>query len=280
MNAPKRKRPISRKLSAQKQRAAKRAPRFRVMPLTMTMLALLLVMKLNDLYIGSTMLRDALSISQAVAEDAPAEKPKEEAKKSDKKSDKKEGEAASGKEEEPEKTLGRGKKTIEEIEAIKAKQNTERLSPVEMDLLQNLSARREMLDAREKDLDLKAKILSATEDRINGRIGEMKKLQDELQTVLNQYKNQQDSEIRGLVKIYENMKPVDAASIFNELDIDILLSVVDKMSERKVAPVLAAMNPLRAKDVTERLAELRQLRSQAAKKAIDLTEQPAPAPAQ
>jgi len=275
MTKPKRKR--TRPLSAKQKRAARLAPRFRIMPLTMTMLALLLVIKVNDLYIRSTMLRDALGVSQAVAaEEKPEEKPKEEGKEEKEGKEKKKEESGS-KDAEPEKTLGSGKKTIAEVEAIKAKQNMERPSPVEMDLLQNLSARREALDAREKNLDLKINILSATEERINGRIGEMKKLQEELQAVLNQYQNQQDGEIRGLVKIYENMKPIDAATIFNELDMDIMLSVIDKMSERKVAPVLAAMNPMRAKDVTERLAELRQLRSQTAKKAIDLTKQPVPA---
>jgi flagellar motility protein MotE (MotC chaperone) len=39
----------------------------------------------------------------------------------------------------------------------------------------------------------------------------------------------------------------------------VLLMVVDRMSERKVAPVLAAMSPTKAKDVTVQLAEQRKL---------------------
>ncbi|MFN7401895.1 MAG: MotE family protein, partial [Alphaproteobacteria bacterium] len=68
-------------------------------------------------------------------------------------------------------------------------------------------------------------------------------------------------EIRGLVKIYEAMKPLDAAAIFNEMEMPILLEVIDKMSERKVAPVLAGMNPKRARDVTQELAEMRKVRA-------------------
>ena len=100
-------------------------------------------------------------------------------------------------------------------------------------------------------------MLEATEQRINGRIDEMKTLQTEVKALIDNYKAQQDADVKSLVKIYENMKPADAAAIFDELDMPILLSVIDKMSERKVAPVLAAMTPKRAKEVTEELAELR-----------------------
>ena len=54
------------------------------------------------------------------------------------------------------------------------------------------------------------------------------------------------------------MKPKDAARIFEELDLEVLLQVVQRMKEAKVAPILAAMDPKRATEVTTRLAERRQ----------------------
>ena len=51
------------------------------------------------------------------------------------------------------------------------------------------------------------------------------------------------------------MKAKDAANIFNTLDMDILISVMGRMSERKLAPILAEMNPDRARSVTIFLAE-------------------------
>jgi flagellar motility protein MotE (MotC chaperone) len=246
----------------------RRPNRLRVLPITMGMLALTLLIKINDIYLHSEFLRQSLpSVAQAVAAtDAPPAPPANDAAK-DSKDSKNTPPAAPAREE---KTLGSGKTSIEKIKQIKAEQQQEHLSPSEMDLLQNLTTRREQLDAREKDIDLKAKVLEATEGRINKRIAEMKKLQTDLQQVVEKYKTEQDGEIKGLVKIYENMKPVNAAAIFNTLDIDILLSVIDNMSERKVAPILAAMQPARAQDVTERLAELRQLRAHTAQKATEL----------
>ena len=53
------------------------------------------------------------------------------------------------------------------------------------------------------------------------------------------------------------MKPRDAATIFNDLDMPVLLQVVDRMKEAKAAPVLAAMQPDRARLVTAQLAQMR-----------------------
>jgi flagellar motility protein MotE (MotC chaperone) len=82
--------------------------------------------------------------------------------------------------------------------------------------------------------------------------------------VLAQYNEKQDSQIKSLVKIYESMKPEEAAAIFNEMEMPILLDVIGKMSERKVALVLAGMNPKRARDVTQELADKRKKATQSA----------------
>ena len=59
------------------------------------------------------------------------------------------------------------------------------------------------------------------------------------------------------MKLYESMKPRDAATIFNDLDMRCCSPVVDRMKDGKAAPVLAAMQPERAREVTDRLAALR-----------------------
>ena len=55
----------------------------------------------------------------------------------------------------------------------------------------------------------------------------------------------------------EKMKPKEAARIFDQLEIDVLLKVIDRMKSTKTAPVLAAMAPERAKELTMRIAERR-----------------------
>jgi flagellar motility protein MotE (MotC chaperone) len=66
---------------------------------------------------------------------------------------------------------------------------------------------------------------------------------------------EEDGRLRSLVRIYESMKPKDAAQIFDKLEINVLLGVVERMKEQKVAPILASMQPDRARQVTDMLAD-------------------------
>lgn len=61
------------------------------------------------------------------------------------------------------------------------------------------------------------------------------------------------------MKIYEAMKPKEAARIFEKLDMPVLLDVVERMKERKASAVLAKMDPTKAKSVTLELAQRRDL---------------------
>jgi flagellar motility protein MotE (MotC chaperone) len=132
-------------------------------------------------------------------------------------------------------------------------------SQVEIDLLQSLAKRREELDDWAKQVQLKENMLVAVEGRIDEKTANLEKMKKEVEVLLAKYNEQEDLKIRSLVKIYESMKPKDAARIFEELDMPVLLMVVDRMSERKVGAVLASMSPTKAKDVTVQLAALRKL---------------------
>ena len=59
------------------------------------------------------------------------------------------------------------------------------------------------------------------------------------------------------MKIYENMKPKDAARIFEQLEIDVLLLIAERMREARIAPILAKMSPAKAKAITVELATRR-----------------------
>ena len=132
-------------------------------------------------------------------------------------------------------------------------------SDEEMAVLQSLAKRREELDAREAQIAAREALLAAAESRMDEKTVELKALQDSIQGLVGQHDEQEQAQIKSLVKVYENMKPKDAAKIFEELEMDVLLEVVGRMREQKVAPILAQMQPTKAKDVTFELAQRRQL---------------------
>ena len=82
-------------------------------------------------------------------------------------------------------------------------------------------------------------------------------MQKKLEYLDAAHKQREDAGWQGLVKVYETMKPKDAATIFNDLSMPVLLQVVDRMKDSKAALILAAMNPDKARDVTAELAQMR-----------------------
>ena len=129
------------------------------------------------------------------------------------------------------------------------------LGKAEMRLLQDLSARREALDKRERGLQEREALLSAAETQVDQKITELSSLRKEIQELLKVYDQKQNVKMDSLVKIYEEMKPADAARIFDNLDMDVLLQVVTLMKESKTAPVLAQMDAALAKELTLQLAD-------------------------
>jgi flagellar motility protein MotE (MotC chaperone) len=123
-----------------------------------------------------------------------------------------------------------------------------------------LRQRRLELDGREATLAARESILVATEQKLSARVVELQALQKKLETLEASRQQREDASWQGLVKLYESMKPRDAAVIFNDLDMPVLLQVVDRMKETKAAPVLAAMEADKARELTTKLADMRSRR--------------------
>lgn len=232
-------------LLTQSARPAK--PLFRLIPLTMAMAGGLLALKTVEIYQTGRSLHEELFVSTVIAQDAPetaAAQPTENETAETSVTPATEGETATAQE-----------ATAPPPKDFFESQENGTYSQREVDVLESLSARREELDALERELALREKVLKATEARIDNKIAEMSSMSTELKELLVTYDKEENAKISSLVKVYEAMKPKDAARIFDELDMDILLMVVDRMSERRVAPVLAEMAPSKAKDVTQQLAD-------------------------
>jgi len=133
------------------------------------------------------------------------------------------------------------------------------LTDAEIELLQQLTERRQILESRERELEIRTGLLTAAETRIDKKVEELKVLRETIAGLIKTFDAQQDAKLLSLVKIYENMKPKDAARIFEDLELDTLLNVAERMKERKLAPVMAKMNPEKAREMTVELARLRQL---------------------
>jgi len=132
-------------------------------------------------------------------------------------------------------------------------------SDVQQGMYKDLADRRKAIEVREKQLKVREALLEAGEKELSQKLTELTSIRDEIKQLLQQQTDEEKSHIQSLVKIYEGMKAKDAANIFNTLDINVLMRIVAAMSERKSAPILAAMDPDRARTITILLAQQKQL---------------------
>ncbi|HEV2548466.1 MAG TPA: hypothetical protein VGU20_14090 [Stellaceae bacterium] len=137
------------------------------------------------------------------------------------------------------------------------------MSPAEVELLQKLAERRASLDKRAAEQSQREVLLEAAEKRIDEKIAKLEALKKDIAALVDKQSAEDDARLKSLVKIYETMKPHDAARIFEQLDMPVLLGVVERMKERNAAPILAALDPAKAKAVTLALAERRDRQAKA-----------------
>jgi flagellar motility protein MotE (MotC chaperone) len=123
-------------------------------------------------------------------------------------------------------------------------------------LLERLSDRREQLQAYEEELALRASLVDAAEKRIEERSATLQALEARIAALVDQQKAMESTQFAGIVAMYEAMKPKDAAAIFNELEMDVLLRVAKAIAARKMAPILAEMSAQRAQELTVAMASV------------------------
>ena len=131
------------------------------------------------------------------------------------------------------------------------------ISQAERALHEQLRARRAEHEAREQSIASRELVLAAAERRLGQRIEELTQLQQRLEAMERTRGEREESGWRGLVRTYESMRPREAAAIFEELELPVVIQILDRMGERKMAPVIGAMRPEKARVLTAELARHR-----------------------
>jgi flagellar motility protein MotE (MotC chaperone) len=127
-------------------------------------------------------------------------------------------------------------------------------SAAERAILERLQQRRQELEKRARELDIREGLIADAERRVESKLMQVKEGQQQLATAVQKKDEAEAARFKGLVTMYENMKPRDAAKIFDRLDVNVLLQVASMMSPRAMSEILALMSPDRAQQLTVELA--------------------------
>jgi flagellar motility protein MotE (MotC chaperone) len=123
------------------------------------------------------------------------------------------------------------------------------VSPAERAVLERLQSRRQELDARAREMDIRDSLLKAAEKRVESQVQDLKATESRIAAVNEQKSEADAARFKGIVTMYENMKPKDAAKVFDRLQMPVLFEIASKIAPRKMSDILGQMSP----DVAERL---------------------------
>jgi flagellar motility protein MotE (MotC chaperone) len=131
---------------------------------------------------------------------------------------------------------------------------TPQISASERAILERLQARRQELDTRSREIEIRESLLKAAEKRIDSKSEEAKATEAKI-TAANGEKAEADAaRFKGIVTMYENMKPKDAAKVFDRLEMSVLYQIASQIAPRKMSDILGLMQPEAAERLTVELA--------------------------
>lgn len=128
------------------------------------------------------------------------------------------------------------------------------VSASERAILERLQARRQEIEARQREIDIRESLLKSAEKRIENKVEEMKAVETRISATQAEQKAAEAQRMKGLVTMYEGMKPKDAARVFDRLEMGVLIEIASQIAPRKMSDIMGVMSPEAAERLTVEMA--------------------------
>ena len=128
------------------------------------------------------------------------------------------------------------------------------VSPSERAILERLQSRRQELEARAREIDIRESLLKAAEKRVEAHVEELKAVESRITTATQQKSEADTARFKGIITMYEGMKPKDAAKVFDRLEMTVLFEIASQIAPRKMADILGLMSTEAAERLTVEMA--------------------------
>ncbi len=137
---------------------------------------------------------------------------------------------------------------------VKIDETQPQVSASERAILERLQARRQEIEARQREIDIRESLLKSAEKRIENKVEEMKAVETRISATQAEQKAAEAQRMKGLVTMYEGMKPKDAARVFDRLEMGVLIEIASAIAPRKMSDIMGLMSPEAAERLTVEMA--------------------------
>jgi len=137
---------------------------------------------------------------------------------------------------------------------VKVEEAQPQVSASERAILERLQSRRQEIEARQREIDIRESLLKSAEKRIENKVEEMKAVESRISATQAEQKAAEAQRMKGLITTYEGMKPKDAARVFDRLEMGVLIEIASQIAPRKMSDILGLMSPEAAERLTVEMA--------------------------
>src|SRR3954466_528136 len=137
---------------------------------------------------------------------------------------------------------------------VKVEESQPQVSASERAVLERLQGRRQEIEARQREIDIRESLLKSAEKRIENKVEEMKAVESRISATQAEQKAAEAQRMKGLITTYEGMKPKDAARVFDRLEMGVLIEIASQIAPRKMSDIMGLMSPEAAERLTVEMA--------------------------
>jgi flagellar motility protein MotE (MotC chaperone) len=124
----------------------------------------------------------------------------------------------------------------------------------ELDHLSKLREKKKELDAREEEISRMEAEVQKQQADLEIKIRELKQTREEISKMLEDRVKSDDQKVETLVQMYSNMRPPQAAKIFETLDEDLAIDILGRMKKKNAADIMNLLKPEKAQTFSEKYA--------------------------
>lgn len=128
------------------------------------------------------------------------------------------------------------------------------MSADELDHLSKLNDRKKELDAREEELNRQEAEMQAQKIEMDKRLKELEEMRGRISSMLEDRVKADDQKVDTLVQMYSNMKPPQAAKVFETMDEDLVVEILGRMKKKNAADIMNLLKPEKAQIISEKYA--------------------------
>jgi flagellar motility protein MotE (MotC chaperone) len=124
----------------------------------------------------------------------------------------------------------------------------------QIDHMSKLNDRKKELDEREEELNHMDQDLHAQKAELEKRMKELEDVRRGISSVLEDKVKVDDKKVDTLVLMYSDMKPPQAAKVFETMDEDLAVEILGRMKKKSAADIMNLLKAEKAQVLTEKFA--------------------------